>query len=53
MDFLLVSFVLTHGLQRRMISVDIFFRIFEIIISCCVVAICDLMHAVESMYSLP
>ena len=30
-----------------------FFLIFEIIICCFVVAICDLVHAVEAMYSLP
>ena len=42
-----------HGVQRRMISVDNFFRIFEIIIFSFVVAICDLVHAVEAMYSLP
>ena len=30
-----------------------FFRIFDIIIFCFVVAICDLVHAVEAMYSLP
>ena len=30
---------ITHGVQRRMISVDNFFRIFEIIIFCFVVAI--------------
>ena len=30
-----------------------FFRIFGIIIFCIVVAIYDLMHAVEAMYSLP
>ena len=30
-----------------------FFRIFEIIIFCFVVAICDLVYAVEAMYSLP
>ena len=42
-----------HRVQRRMISVDNFFRIFEIIIFCFVVAICDLVHAVEAMYSLP
>ena len=28
-------------------------RIFEIIIFCFVVAICDLVHAVEAMYGLP
>ena len=32
---------------------DNFFCIFEIIIFCFVVAICDLLHAVEAMYSLP
>ena len=30
-----------------------FFRIFEIIIFCFVVAVCDLVHAVEAMYGLP
>ena len=30
-----------------------FFRIFEIIIFCFVVAICDLVHTVEATYSLP
>ena len=30
-----------------------FFRIFEIIIFCFVVAICDLVHAVEAMYGRP
>ena len=43
----------THGVQRRMISVVIFFRIFEIIIFCFVVAICELVHAMEAMYGLP
>ena len=41
-----------HGVQRRMISVDIFFRIFEIIIFCCVVAICDQVHDVETIFHL-
>ena len=41
-----------HGVQRRMISVDIFFRIFEIIIFCFVVAICDLVHGVETIFHL-
>ena len=40
-------------MQRNMISVDNFFRIFEIIIFCFVVALCDLVHAVEDMYGLP
>ena len=30
-----------------------FFRIFEIIIFCFVVALCDLVHTVVAMYSLP
>ena len=42
-----------HGVQRRMISVVNFFRIFEIVIFCFVVAICDLVHTVEAMYGLP
>ena len=41
-----------HGVQRRVISVDIFLRIFEIIIFCCVVAICDLVHDVETTFHL-
>ena len=32
---------------------DQFFCIFEIIIVCFVVAICDLVHAVEAMYGIP
>ena len=40
-----------HGVQRRMISVVIF-RIFEIIMSCFVVAICDLVHDVENKFHL-
>ena len=36
-----------------MISVDNFFRIFETVIFCFVVAICDLGQAVEAMYGLP
>ena len=43
----------THGVQRMMISVDIFFRILDLIIFCFVVAICDLVHAVEATYGLP
>ena len=41
-----------HGVQRRMISVDNTFIIFEIIILCCVVAICDLVHNVETIFHL-
>ena len=44
---------LYHEVQHRIISVVNFFRIFEIIIFCFVVAICDLVHAVEAMYGLP
>ena len=40
-----------HGVQRRMISVD-FFRIFEIIIFCFVVAIYDLVQDVETIFYL-
>ena len=42
-----------HGVQLKMISVDNFFPIFEIIIFCFVVAICDLVHAVEATFGLP
>ena len=41
-----------HGVQRRMISVDNFFLIFEIIIFCFVVAICDLVHDVVTIFHL-
>ena len=46
-----------HKLQRRMISVDNFFiflrlLFFEIIIFCFVVAICDLVHVVETIFHL-
>ena len=42
-----------HGVQRRMIyAVIFFFRIFEIIIFCFVVAICDLVHDVETISHL-
>ena len=40
------------GVQRRMVYVVIFFRIFEIIIFCFVVDIYDLVHYVEAMHSL-
>ena len=43
---------INHGVQRRMISV-VNFSYFEIIISCLVVAICDLVQGVEAMYGLP
>ena len=42
-----------HGVQRRMISVDNFFVFFRSLFFCFVVAICDLVHAVEAMYDLP
>ena len=41
-----------HGVQRRTFSVDYFFCIFEIIIFCCVVSICDLVHDVETIFHL-
>ena len=40
------------GVQRRMISVVNFFCIFEIIIFCFVVAICDLVHDLETISHL-
>ena len=46
------SFVVLHGVHRRMISVDNFFVFFEIIIFCFVVAICDLVHDVETIFHL-
>ena len=41
-----------HGVQRMMISVDNFFVFFEIIIFCFVVAICDLVHDVITIFHL-
>ena len=38
--------------QRRMVLVGFFFRIFEIIIVCSVVDLCDLVHDVEATHSL-
>ena len=45
------GFLPYHGVQCRMISVDIFFGVLRLF--CFVVAICDLVHAVEAMSSLP
>ena len=44
---------LKHGVQCKMISVDNSFVFFEIIIFCFVVAICDLVHAVDATYGIP
>ena len=44
---------MSNRVQLRMISVDNFFRIFEIIIFFFVVVICELVHAVEAAYGLP
>ena len=55
-SFQIDTLVHTHRVQCRMISVVNFFVIFWIIIFCFVVAICDLVHAVEAveaMYGLP
>ena len=43
---------LQHGVQGRVISVDNFFCIFEIIIFCFLVATCDLVHDVETIFHL-
>ena len=43
---------LSTGCKHMMISVDNFFRIFEIIIFCFVFAICDLVHDVEIIFHL-
>ena len=39
-------------MQLRMISVDNLFRIFEIIMFCFVVAICGLVHDMETIFHL-
>ena len=40
-----------HGMQRRMISVDNFF-VFLRFLFCFIVAICDLVHDVETIFHL-
>ena len=47
-----VAFTIYHGLQRRMISVVNFFLYLRLLFFCCVVAICDLMHDVETIFHL-
>ena len=42
-----------HAVQHRMISGDNFLVFLRSLFFCCVVAICDLVHAVEATYSLP
>ena len=44
-------FVPAHRVQRRINGQ--FFRIFETVIFCFAVAICDLVHNVEAIYGLP
>ena len=41
-----------HGVQHRMVLVDNFFRIFQIIIFCFVADMCDLVHDVEAIHWL-
>ena len=41
-----------HGVQRRMISVDNFFVFLRLLFFCFVVAICDLVHNVETIFHL-
>ena len=48
---MILSFVTTHGVQRRMISM-VTFSYFEIIIFCFVVAICGLVHDVVTICHL-
>ena len=41
-----------HGVQPRMISVDNFFVFLRLLFFGCVVAICDLVHDVETIFHL-
>ena len=41
-----------HGVQQRMISADNFFVFLRVFIFCFVVAICDLVHDVETIFHL-
>ena len=50
-----MPFLFAYGKKTFVINDDFsgnFFRIFEIIIFCCVVAICDLVHDVETIFLL-
>ena len=41
-----------HGVQRRMISVDNFFVFLRLLFFCFIVAICDLVHDVETIFHI-
>ena len=41
-----------HGVQGRIVLVDNFFRIFQIIIFCFVADICNTVHDVEAIHDL-
>ena len=41
-----------HGVQRKMISVDNFFVVLRLLFFCCVVAICDLVHDLITIFHL-
>ena len=46
------EFKTIHGVQRRMISVDIFFVFFRLLCFALLLPYCDLVHAVEATYGL-
>ena len=48
----LIPHSLEQGVQRRMISVVNFFFFLKFLFSCFVVAICDLVHDVETIFHL-
>ena len=50
-DFLTTRIIFLW-VQRRMISVDNFFVFFRLLFFCFVVAICDLVHDVETTFHL-
>ena len=47
------KYCVLHGVQRRMISVDNFFVFLRLSFFYFVVAICDLVHDVETVFHLP
>ena len=52
-EILSVRFTYNHGVQRRMVLVDKFFDFFGTKCFCLLVATCDLVHNVETIFHLP
>ena len=48
----MTTYALNHGVQRKMISMDNFLVFLRLSFFCFVVAICDLVHDVETIFHL-